>query len=198
MKRLITTWAGVLILAASAAYPQSTTVAAGTTVEVRTNDAIKVKDLSEARTYTGVVNNDVLDANGAVAIPRGSNADLVVRKIGDTEMALDLEAITSNGRRYTVASDTSTQAADRKEGIGANKRTGKYVGGGAAVGAIIGAIAGGGKGAAIGAATGAAAGAGAQVLTRGKSVNVPAETVLSFRLNQPLQVRGATGANRAR
>ena len=29
----------------------------------------------------------------------------------------------------------------------------------------------------------------AQVLTRGKEVEVPAETVLSFQLQQPLQVR---------
>jgi hypothetical protein len=198
MTRMMTALTAVLMFAASAAHAQRTTVAAGTTVDVRTNDAINVKELSEARTYTGVVNNDVMDANGSVAIPRGSNAELVVRKISDSEMALDLEAITANGRRYTVASDSSTQAADKKEGIGANKRTGTYVGGGAAVGAIIGAIAGGGKGAAIGAATGAAAGAGAQVLTRGKSVNVPAETVLSFRLNQPLQLRGAAARNRAR
>src|SRR5262249_40059549 len=54
-------------------------------------------------------------------------------------------------------------------------------------GAIIGAIAGGGKGAAIGAGAGAAAGAGVQVLTRGDRVNVPAESLLTFRLAQPLR-----------
>ena len=35
-----------------------------------------------------------------------------------------------------------------RDGVGVNKRTGTFAGGGAAVGAIIGAIAGGGKGAA--------------------------------------------------
>ena len=59
------------------------------------------------------------------------------------------------------------------------------------IGAIIGAIAGGGKGAAIGGGVGAAAGAGAQVLTRGKSVNVPAESLVTFRLEQPLQTGAA-------
>jgi uncharacterized protein YcfJ len=62
---------------------------------------------------------------------------------------------------------------------------------GTAVGAIIGAIAGGGKGAAIGALAGAAAGGGAQVLTKGKEIRVPAETVLNFRLDQPLRLREA-------
>ena len=52
--------------------------------------------------------------------------------------------------------------------------------GGAALGTLLGAIAGGGAGAAIGAAAGAAAGAGAQVLTQGKQINVPAESVLTF------------------
>jgi hypothetical protein len=47
-------------------------------------------------------------------------------------------------------------------------------------------MAGGGKGAAIGAAIGAAGGAGTQVLTRGKQINVPAESVLTFKLDQPI------------
>jgi outer membrane lipoprotein SlyB len=58
------------------------------------------------------------------------------------------------------------------------------VGGGAVIGTIIGAIVGHGKGAAIGAAVGAAGGAGAQVLTKGKQVIIPAETVLQFNLDQ--------------
>jgi hypothetical protein len=58
------------------------------------------------------------------------------------------------------------------------------VGGAAAIGTLIGAIAGGGDGAAIGAAVGAAGGAAAQVLTRGDQVRIPAESVLTFRLDQ--------------
>jgi hypothetical protein len=54
------------------------------------------------------------------------------------------------------------------------------------LGTITGAIAGGGKGAAIGAAAGA--GAGTQILTRAKKVNVPAESLLTFRLEKLLQM----------
>ena len=99
---------------------------------------------------------------------------MLVRKISSSEMAVDLDSVTVNGRRYTIDSDENAQTSGRKEAFGANQRTGKYVGGGAVVGTIIGAIAGGGKGAAIGAAAGAAAGAGAQTITRGPSVRVPA------------------------
>lgn len=76
-------------------------------------------------------------------------------------------------------------------GIGKNRRTAKYVGGGAALGTLLGAIAGGGKGAAIGAVAGAAAGGTTQVLTKGKEVKIPAETTLRFRLDQPLTLKAA-------
>ena len=57
------------------------------------------------------------------------------------------------------------------------------------LGAVIGAIAGGGKGAAIGAGAGAGAGALTQTLTKGGSIKVPAESVLTFELDKPLRVR---------
>ena len=71
------------------------------------------------------------------------------------------------------------------------KRDAVFVGGGAVAGGLIGAIAGGGKGAAIGAAAGAGAGAGTQIVTRGKSIRIPAETVLTFKLETPLRVTGS-------
>ena len=60
------------------------------------------------------------------------------------------------------------------------------VGGGAVSGLCSGPLPA-GKGAAIGAVSGAAVGGTAQVLTRGKEVKVPSETVLNFKLDQPLQ-----------
>jgi hypothetical protein len=74
--------------------------------------------------------------------------------------------------------------------VGANKRTAKYAGGGAIIGSIIGAIAGGGKGAAIGALAGGGAGAIGQTVTRGRQVSVPAESMLTFRLDRSLRVGG--------
>ncbi len=165
---------------------------AGTTITVRTNEEIDAKE-SDGRVYMGVVDQDVLDRNNRIVVPRGSDAELVVRRESDNDIAVDLDSIMINGQRYSVATEGSVIGAERKEGIGANKRTGKYVGGGAVIGAIIGAIAGGGKGAAIGAGVGAAGGAGAQVLTRGSSVEVPAESLLTFRLSEPLRAGVADG-----
>lgn len=181
---------GIFALAASALsqnYPE--TIPSGTNIEVRTNQRIDLRGSSGER-YSATVNRDVLDTNGSVAIPRGSEAEMVVRNLGNRDLALDLESITVNGRRYEVSGESNSYSAGQKPGVGKNERTAKYVGGGALLGTIIGAIAGGGKGAAIGAVAGAAGGAGAQTLTRGKEIKVPAESLLTFRLDQSLQVGG--------
>jgi hypothetical protein len=133
------------------------------------------------------VDQDVVNRNGNVAIPRGANVELLVKKIAKNQIALDLESVTVNGQRYGIQTQDSVVNSQQSDGLGANSRTGEFLGGGAVIGAIIGAIAGGGKGAAIGGGLGAAAGAGTQVLTRGKTVNVPAESLVTFRLQQPLQ-----------
>jgi len=167
---------------------QAGTIGAGTTIKVRTNEAINTS--SEGQALSGVVDQNVIGSNGKVVIPKGSNAALVVKRLANKDVVLDLDSVTINGQRYGVQTENVISSKE-KQGIGANKRTGKYVGGGAAVGAIIGAIAGGGKGAAIGAGVGAGAGAGAQILTKGKSVNVPAESLLTYRLRQPLRAGAA-------
>jgi hypothetical protein len=177
----------MLIGCAAVVLAQADRVPAGTEIPVRTNQTIDLKDARDGRIYTGVVERDVLDSSGRVAIPRGSNAELVVRSINSSERAVDLESITVGGNRYVVAATgADTPVTTEKDGVGKNKRTAKYVGGGAVIGSIIGAIAGGGKGAAIGAIAGGAAGAGAQTITRGRDIHVPAESLLTFRLDHPL------------
>jgi hypothetical protein len=169
---------------------QADRVPSGSEIVVRTNEAIDARHPSDGRIYTGVVDRDVTDRQGRVVIPRGSNAELIAREIDDKEIVVDLESVDVNGRRYVVDAQEQSVTAegDRKEGIGANERTGKYVGGGALIGSIIGAIAGGGKGAAIGAATGAGAGAIGQTVTRGGSVRLPSESLLTFRLDRALRL----------
>ncbi len=179
-----------LLAVATMAFSQVRTIGSGTNITIRTNESIDAKK-SDGRVYSGVVDQDVMDANNNIAIPKGSNAELMVRKAENKELTLDLESVTVGGQRYTVTAGESQLGSGEKDGLGTNRRTAEHVGGGAALGAIIGAIAGGGKGAAIGAAVGAGAGAGAQVLTRGKSVKVPSESLLTFRLEQPLGVGAA-------
>jgi len=93
--------------------------------------------------------------------------------------------VTVNGKRYVLTAQGKSSAHG---GLGANQRTAKYVGGGAAVGAVLGALLGGGKGAAIGALAGGGAGAGAQVYT-GRKKEIPPETELKYKLAQDLEMR---------
>ena len=160
----------------------------GIEVALRTNQRIDSKDVVEGQTFSAQIAEDIRDTDGSIAIPRGSDASLVTRRLeGNGDVTLDVESIAVGGRRYRV-STSDQELENRRDGVGGNRRTGEYVGGGAVLGAIIGAIAGGGKGAAIGAVAGAGAGAGAQIVTRGKEVHVPAETVLRFRLDRPLRL----------
>jgi hypothetical protein len=172
------------------------TVPAGTDITVMTNDKIDSSTAREGQTFSADVAQNVVGSNDQVVIPKGSEADLVIRRIasqgavtGNSELVLDLQSVRVNGRRYTISTEDVSQ--ENHEGLGANKRTAEMVGGGAVLGTLIGAVAGGGKGAAIGAVAGSAAGAGAQVLTRGKSIKVPAESKLSFKLDQPLTLQAA-------
>ena len=175
-----------LVCGLSFAAMAADVIPAGTRLDIRVNDRIKI-NRADGRVYSGTVSNDVRDVNGNVIIARGSSAELLARRVNDRDISIDLDSITVGGRRYSVNAETSVNG-NQRDGVGANGRTGKFVGGGAVFGTILGAIAGGGRGAAIGAASGAAAGAGTQVLTRGHSVDVPAESVLSFRLDHELVV----------
>jgi hypothetical protein len=180
MKGLLT-----LVLLISASFAQSgRVVPKDTEIKVRTDVAIPAKPAAGA-SYGARVSDDVKDNSGAVLIPRSSRARLVAISQGK-DTTLDLRYVTLEGRRYLL-----TNASEGKTGpggLGTNKRTAKYVGGGAAVGAVLGAIFGGGKGAAIGALAGGAGGAGAQVYT-GRKKAIPAETELTYKLAEDLQLR---------
>jgi len=176
-------------LFASSAWAQ--TLPKDTEIKVRTDTAIPAKPAANAK-FGASVSNDVTDSSGSVVVPRGSRARLVAVPNGN-DTSLDLSSVTVNGRRYLL---TTADKSSAPGGLGANKRTAKYVGGGAAVGAVLGALLGGGKGAAIGALVGGAGGAGAQVYT-GRKKEIPPETELSFKLAQDLQMRPASSSRSA-
>jgi len=165
----------------------------GTKAPVRTEETIDSAKAVEGQTFAAEVADDVVDANGDVVIPRGANAQIVIRSAskggrfkGTSDLVLDLQSIAVGGKEYVVSTTDLQQSG--KQGFGANKRTGVFTGGGAALGAVIGAIAGGGKGAAIGAGAGAGAGAVTQIATKGGAIKVPAETVLTFQLDRPVKI----------
>lgn len=171
--------------APAAGWARYAVLPAGTEIVVRTIDSIDTREPDPRQHFLASVDRDVVDADGKVVIPKGSLAHLIVHRVGDSEIAVDLRSVNVEGRRYILNSEILTDVRTR-EGLGTNKRTGKFVGGGALLGTILGAVAGGGKGAAIGALAGGATGAGTQVLTRGPALHIPSETVLRFRLDQPV------------
>jgi hypothetical protein len=178
---------------AAVAQTKTYVLPAGSGIPVRTDETIDSATASEGRGFSATVSKDVSDADGTVVIPRGSRAELLIVSAskggkfkGASDLVLDLASVTVAGRRFALDSADLTKTG--KSGVGANKRTATYTGGGAVAGAIIGAIAGGGKGAAIGAGAGAGAGALTQVLTQGKAVKVPAESQLTFKLEAPLRL----------
>jgi hypothetical protein len=165
-------------------------IPAGTTLEVRTNESI-VSSNAEGRTYQADIATEVVDAQGKVLIPKGSQVELVVLEAKEKEgvkgasLQLGMRSVAVNGNTYLVVSEE----VKRTTGLGRNEQTAKTVGGGAALGTLIGAAAGGGKGAVLGGIVGAAAGAAVQVITQGKEVRVPAESVLRFKLDEPIQLQ---------
>ena len=185
MKSLKLLFAILSVFLVSAAWSQ--TLPKDTEIKVRTDTAIPAKPEGNAK-YDATVSNDITSGGGNVVIPRGSRAELVAEANGD-DTNLDLRSVTVDGRRYLL---TTQEGRNTPGGLGANKRTAKYVGGGAAVGAVIGALLGG----AIGAIVGGAGGAGTQVYT-GRKKEIPAETELNYKLAQELKMRAESNSDRS-
>src|SRR6266496_5549609 len=117
----------ILFGCAMSAYADHDVVTAGTNISVRTNEPIDSRHANNSgdlRVYSAVVAQDVIDRDGQVAIPRGANAELVVRNVDRDEMTVDLDSVTVNGRRYVVASSDQAIEGGQREGIGKNRRTG--------------------------------------------------------------------------
>jgi hypothetical protein len=179
---------------AQAASPQgynggNFTLPAGQPMMVRMIDGVDssknhVGDIFHASLETDLNVNGVLVARrGSDVYGRLASSDEGGKFSGKSELQLELTRLVIDGKDFPlISSDYNVQGKSR----GADSA--KKVGGGAVLGAIIGGIAGGGKGAAIGAAAGGGAGAGVQILTKGQQVKVPSETLLEFRLQQPVTV----------
>ena len=167
-------------------------LASGTELSVQTHETIDGSTAADGQTFDANVTDAVRDADGRVVIPAGAKAQIAIKSLtqggkikGQSDLVLDLAAVSIDGRQYALS--TADLEEKGKAGLGKNKRSAEFLGGGAAIGGIVGALLGGGKGAAIGAGAGAGGGALTQALTRG-SIRVEAETILTFKLDMPLKV----------
>jgi hypothetical protein len=166
------------------------TLASGTVLTIRMVDSVDSERDRVGQTFRASLDEPVVDSGGNTLIPRGS--DVVVKLVDDqqsgklagrTILTLDLVSVRINGRDVEIDTQSITEQSGSR-----TARSGKVIGGTAALGAIIGAIAGGGKGAAIGAGAGAGAGTVAEVATKGQRVRIPSETRLTFTLQQAVRL----------
>jgi hypothetical protein len=170
--------------------PKALAVPAGTVLTVRLGQSVGSKISSPGQTFTATLASAVT-VDGRTAIPAGAAASGTVvdakplgRFKGGAILQLRLTSIAVGGADRSI----STSSVTRTE-AGKGKRTAVLAGGGAALGALIGGLAGGGKGAGIGALAGGGAGAGGAAFTGNKEIVLPAESALSFKLEQSIEVR---------
>lgn len=163
---------------------------AGTMLTVTIDQSINSKTNSVGDHFDASIASPV-KVDGKEVIPVGAKCSGTItqaksagRLKGGAELEVGLDSITMKGKSYEIQTTSVDEA-----GKGRGKRTAVGAGGGAAAGAIIGAIAGGGKGAAIGAGAGAGAGTAGAAFTGDRDLTIPAETRLSFKLTQPLEVK---------
>ena len=166
------------------------TVTAGTLLSTRLGETLSTDKQVAGDSFTGtldrplVVDGWVIAERGAQVEGRVIESEKAGRVKGVSSLSIHLIRLrTSDGQTVQIATDPF-----RKLGETSKAEDVKKVGIGAGLGAVIGAVAGGGKGAAIGAGVGGAAGGGAVAATRGKSVVLPVETRIDFRLSSPVSL----------
>jgi hypothetical protein len=165
------------------------TVPAGTRILIRMVNSVDSSKQQVGYRFTANLETN-LQVDDVVVAPRGStvygrlaNAKSAGNISGGAELTLELTDIVINGTAYPLLT-SSYQVASQGQG----SKTAKRVVGGTGLGALIGGLSGGGKGAAIGAGAGAAAGTIVSAASKGKQVSVPSESLLEFRLEQPVSL----------
>jgi hypothetical protein len=161
----------------------------GTSIRVRLDSDLGSNISHPGDTFSATVADDVMKG-GDVVIAKGARAEGTVvdakalgRFKGGAALAVKLDRVTSRWGSYPVETSTVSQAQQGK-----GKRSATMIGGGAGLGALIGGLAGGGKGAAIGALAGGGAGTAGTAFTGNKPIVLPAETVLTFKLDHSVRI----------
>jgi outer membrane murein-binding lipoprotein Lpp len=168
----------------------SVNLPAGTELAIRINQRISTRSSRAGDHFDGNVVEPVV-SNGTVAIPQGTPVSGRVVEAhhgghfkGRSVLELRLTAMTLNGYDYPL--DTHDTVRTRK---GKGRRSAGIIGGMTGAGMLIGGIASGGVGLAIGAAAGAGSGTAIAGGTGNHNLDIPAESVVHFRLADALVVQ---------
>jgi len=179
--------------AAPIVRPADVNIAAGTNLTIRINQRISVKTSRAGDRFDGEVVEPVVGDNDHVVIPRGSPVTGVVVAShrrghfkGSSILELRLTYLTLNGTRYALDTRDLTQT---KKGKG--KRSAAFIGGGAGLGMLVGGVASGGVGLLVGGLVGAGGGTALGGLTGNRDIEIPAESIVRFKLADNLVVQPA-------
>ena len=173
--------------------PVNATIPAGTTLAIRINQRISVKNNRAGDAFTGEIVDPVLAGDNNVLVPKGALVDGVIDVAhrrghfkGRSLLELRLTSLTVGGTRYPL--ETRDVARSKK---GKGKRSAGLIGGGAGLGMLVGGLASGGTGLLVGGLVGGGAGTAAAGLTGNRDVGIEAGSVVHFKLADDLIVQTA-------
>ena len=176
----------------TAPEPLNLHIAAGTPLVIRINQHINVKTSHVGERFTGEVAEPVStpDSN-QIVIPRGTHVNGVIDAShrrghfkGRSILELRLTSMNLNGQDYAL--DTHDLVRTKK---GKGKRSAAFIGGGSGLGMLIGGVATGGVGLVVGGLAGGGAGTALAGLTGNRDIDIPAESLMRFRLADDLVVQ---------
>src|SRR5579864_4088362 len=154
--------------------PRPIVVPAETVISVVLDEPVGSKISTPGQQFTATT-SEPIEVDGRLAIPKGARATGIVKDAkpagrfkGGAQLELTLASIEVHGESYDVHTTAPTETSKGK-----GKRTATMVGGGAGGGALI----------------GGAAGTGGAGLTGNRDITLPAETPITFKLVDPLEIK---------
>lgn len=175
-----------------AVRPADINIPAGSELAIRINQSISVKHTPAGSRFDGEVVEPWTDSSGRVVLPKGTPVAGVVDEShrrghfkGRSVLELRLTTLTLNGTQYPLETH---DLRETKKGKG--KRSAAMIGGGSGLGMLIGGVASGGTGLLIGGLAGGGAGTAAAGLTGNRDLDIPAESIVHFKLADDLTLQG--------
>jgi hypothetical protein len=173
--------------------PVNVTIPAGSTLTIRIDQRISVKNSRAGDRFTGEIVDPILTSDNNVLVPKGALVGGVVDVShrrghfkGSSTLELRLTSLTLNGTKYPLATRDLTRT---KKGKG--KRSTAMIAGGSGLGMLVGGLASGGTGLVVGGLVGGGAGTAVAGLTGNRDIDIPAESIVHFRLANDLIVQPA-------
>ncbi len=173
--------------------PANVTIPAGTTLTIRIDQRISVKTSRAGDAFTGEFVDPVLASDNSVLVPKGVPVGGVVDVShrrghfkGRSLLELRLTSLTLDGTQYPL---TTRDLVRSKKGKG--RRSAGLIAGGSGLGMLVGGVATGGVGLVVGGLVGGGAGTAAAGLTGNRDLDIPAESIVRFKLADDLAVQPA-------